>query len=68
MPKELKKRRVLTLFQFENFCAHSAALMRPALGTVMIIHFITVWNDFFFPSCLFIMKPKNHSGRHVNAV
>jgi raffinose/stachyose/melibiose transport system permease protein len=24
-------------------------LMRPALGTVMIINFITVWNDFFFP-------------------
>ncbi|WP_248925767.1 carbohydrate ABC transporter permease [Paenibacillus hamazuiensis] len=26
-----------------------APLMRPALGTVMIINFITVWNDFFFP-------------------
>lgn len=24
-------------------------LMRPALGTVMIINFIQVWNDFFFP-------------------
>lgn len=24
-------------------------LMRPALGTVMIMNFITVWNDFFFP-------------------
>lgn len=24
-------------------------LMRPALGTVMIINFIGVWNDFFFP-------------------
>jgi raffinose/stachyose/melibiose transport system permease protein len=24
-------------------------LMRPALGTVAIINFITVWNDFFFP-------------------
>lgn len=26
-----------------------APLMRPALGTVMIINFIQVWNDFFFP-------------------
>ncbi|MFE5320948.1 carbohydrate ABC transporter permease [Paenibacillus sp. NPDC056579] len=26
-----------------------APLMRPALGTVMIMNFITVWNDFFFP-------------------
>lgn len=24
-------------------------LMRPAIGTVMIINFIGVWNDFFFP-------------------
>jgi raffinose/stachyose/melibiose transport system permease protein len=24
-------------------------LMRPAMGTVMIINFITAWNDFFFP-------------------
>ncbi|MBW7452584.1 carbohydrate ABC transporter permease [Paenibacillus sepulcri] len=24
-------------------------LMRPALGTVMIINFVTAWNDFFFP-------------------
>jgi raffinose/stachyose/melibiose transport system permease protein len=24
-------------------------LMRPALGTVMIINFISAWNDFFFP-------------------
>jgi raffinose/stachyose/melibiose transport system permease protein len=24
-------------------------LMRPALGTVMIINFIQIWNDFFFP-------------------
>lgn len=24
-------------------------LMRPALGTVMIMNFITAWNDFFFP-------------------
>jgi raffinose/stachyose/melibiose transport system permease protein len=24
-------------------------LMRPALGTVVIINFIGVWNDFFFP-------------------
>lgn len=24
-------------------------LIRPALGTVMIINFISSWNDFFFP-------------------
>lgn len=24
-------------------------LMRPALGTVMIINFVSAWNDFFFP-------------------
>ena len=24
-------------------------LMRPALGTVVIINFIAAWNDFFFP-------------------
>lgn len=24
-------------------------LIRPALGTVVIIHFISAWNDFFFP-------------------
>lgn len=24
-------------------------LMKPAMGTVMIINFITAWNDFFFP-------------------
>lgn len=24
-------------------------LMRPALGTVMIVNFVTAWNDFFFP-------------------
>ncbi|WP_274653210.1 carbohydrate ABC transporter permease [Paenibacillus humicola] len=26
-----------------------APLMKPAIGTVTIIHFIGVWNDFFFP-------------------
>ena len=27
-------------------------LMRPALGTVVIINFIASWNDFFFPLIL----------------
>ncbi|MBB3111460.1 raffinose/stachyose/melibiose transport system permease protein [Paenibacillus phyllosphaerae] len=30
-------------------------LMKPALGTVMIIQFINIWNDFFFP-LLFAQK------------
>lgn len=33
-------------------------LMRPALGTVMIINFVTAWNDFFFP--LIMISSKTH--------
>ncbi|WP_336636067.1 carbohydrate ABC transporter permease [Lysinibacillus fusiformis] len=33
-------------------------LMRPALGTVVIINFITAWNDFFFPLIFITEKMK----------
>lgn len=33
-------------------------LMRPALGTVVIINFIAAWNDFFFPLIFITEKMK----------
>lgn len=33
-------------------------LMRPALGTVIIINFIAAWNDFFFPLIFITEKAK----------
>jgi len=34
---------------FQVFWKIMLPLIRPALGTVMIINFISAWNDFFFP-------------------
>ncbi|MDF2067830.1 carbohydrate ABC transporter permease [Bacillus sp. Cr_A10] len=33
-------------------------LMRPALGTVLIVNFISAWNDFFFPLIFITEKAK----------
>lgn len=50
MPKELEEAaRIDGCSNLKIFWHILLPLMRPALGTVMIIHFITVWNDFFFP-------------------
>lgn len=50
MPKELEEAaRIDGCSNLKIFVHILLPLMRPALGTVMIIHFITVWNDFFFP-------------------
>ena len=50
MPKELEEAaRIDGCSNVKIFFYILLPLMRPALGTVMIIHFITVWNDFFFP-------------------
>ncbi|NGQ94892.1 carbohydrate ABC transporter permease [Brevibacillus sp. SYP-B805] len=40
---------------FQVFWKILLPLVRPALGTVMIINFIQAWNDFFFP-LIFIQK------------
>ena len=50
MPKELEEAsRIDGASNLQIFWHILLPLMRPALGTVTIIHFITVWNDFFFP-------------------
>ena len=50
MPKELEEAaRIDGCSNFKIFLHILMPLMKPALGTVMIIHFITIWNDFFFP-------------------
>lgn len=50
LPKELEEAaRIDGCSDLRAFFYILLPLMRPALGTVMIIHFITVWNDFFFP-------------------
>ncbi|PIE34176.1 sugar ABC transporter permease [candidate division KSB3 bacterium] len=50
MPKELEEAaRIDGCSNIKIFYHILLPLMCPALGTVATIHFITVWNDFFFP-------------------
>ncbi|XOK59191.1 carbohydrate ABC transporter permease [Paenibacillus elgii] len=50
LPKELEEAgRIDGCSDLRLLLSIVAPLMRPALGTVMIMNFITVWNDFFFP-------------------
>jgi raffinose/stachyose/melibiose transport system permease protein len=50
MPKELEEAaRMDGASDLKVFWHVLLPLMRPALGTVMIINFIQAWNDFFFP-------------------
>ncbi|MEX2415570.1 MAG: carbohydrate ABC transporter permease [Paenibacillaceae bacterium] len=50
MPKELEEAaRIDGCQDIRVFWHILLPLMRPALGTVMIINLITVWNEFFFP-------------------
>ncbi|CAN7591471.1 carbohydrate ABC transporter permease [Paenibacillus sp. LjRoot56] len=50
LPKELEESaRIDGSSELGIFVKILIPLMRPALGTVMIMNFITVWNDFFFP-------------------
>ncbi|CAH0121484.1 L-arabinose transport system permease protein AraQ [Paenibacillus sp. CECT 9249] len=50
LPKELEESaRIDGCSELGILLRIVAPLMRPALGTVMIINFITAWNDFFFP-------------------
>jgi len=50
LPKELEEAgRIDGCSNLNILVRIIAPLMRPALGTVMIMNFITVWNDFFFP-------------------
>lgn len=59
MPKELEEAaRIDGCSHLKIFWYILLPLMRPALSTVMIIHFITVWNDFFFP-LIFIHNEAN---------
>ncbi|PID56509.1 sugar ABC transporter permease [candidate division KSB3 bacterium] len=50
MPRELEEAaRIDGASNLSIFWHILLPVMKPALGTVTIIHFITVWNDFFFP-------------------
>lgn len=50
LPKELEEAaRIDGCADFQILWRIILPLMRPALGTVMIINFVTTWNDFFFP-------------------
>ncbi|TLS38471.1 carbohydrate ABC transporter permease [Pseudalkalibacillus caeni] len=50
MPKELEEAaRIDGATDIRIFWHVLLPIMRPALGTVMIINFIQSWNDFFFP-------------------
>ncbi|WP_221566787.1 carbohydrate ABC transporter permease [Alkalihalobacillus sp. TS-13] len=50
MPKELEEAaRMDGATDIKVFWHVLLPIMRPALGTVMIINFIQSWNDFFFP-------------------
>jgi len=50
LPKELEEAaRIDGASDIGIFSRILLPLMKPALGTVMIMNFITVWNDFFFP-------------------
>ncbi|RXT04367.1 carbohydrate ABC transporter permease [Ammoniphilus sp. CFH 90114] len=50
LPVELEEAaRIDGCSHFQVFYKILLPLIRPALGTVMIINFIQAWNDFFFP-------------------
>jgi raffinose/stachyose/melibiose transport system permease protein len=50
LPVELEEAaRIDGCSHFQVFWRVLLPLIRPALGTVVIINFITAWNDFFFP-------------------
>ncbi|MGE5704006.1 MAG: carbohydrate ABC transporter permease [Clostridia bacterium] len=50
LPVELEEAaRIDGCNHFQVFWKILLPLIRPALGTVMIINFISAWNDFFFP-------------------
>lgn len=50
LPKELEEAAKLDgCSDFKTLWHVMLPLMKPAMGTVMIINFITAWNDFFFP-------------------
>lgn len=56
LPVELEEAaRIDGCNHFQVFWKILLPLVRPALGTVMIINFIQTWNDFFFP-LIFIQK------------
>lgn len=56
LPIELEEAaRIDGCNHFQVFWRILLPLVRPALGTVMIINFISAWNDFFFP-LIFIQK------------
>jgi raffinose/stachyose/melibiose transport system permease protein len=50
LPKELEEAgRIDGCNDMQILARIVIPLMRPAIGTVMIINFVTAWNDFFFP-------------------
>ena len=58
IPKEIEESAFIDgANYFETYLYISLPIMRPALATVAIFNFITIWNDFFFPLVL-LRSPK----------